>query len=110
MDTPLFEEGGAKHCRKVSYVLWPFAIIISMTLIICGIAAYIDFSRAKAHNQNDKTLLSINAESEIRETTVELALDVVNSEKIEQINTKASDESEIVMEQDITYIHSNESI
>lgn len=91
-------------------MLWPFAIIISMTLIICGIAAYVDFSRANVHNQTDKTLQTIHTESEKHETTVDLTLDVVNSEDAEQNSTKDAKESEIVMEQDITYIHTNESI
>jgi len=81
-----------------------------LTLIICGIAAYIEFHRVKAHNQTDITSLSIHADSEKYETTVELTLDTISSEVVKQNNIKDADEIEIVMEQDITFIHTNESI
>jgi len=91
-------------------LLWHFIILVSLSLIICAIVAYIDSRRAKAHNQTDKTLWPIHADLDIYETTVELTLDVTNSENVEQNNTKDANESEIVMEQDITFIHTDESI
>ena len=90
-------------------MLWHFVIIIFLTITICGIAAYIEFHRAKAHNQTDITFRSILADSEKYETTVELTLDTIGSE-VMQSNIKDANEIEIVMEQDITFIHTNESI
>jgi len=79
-------------------------------MIICGIAAYIEFHRAKVHNQTNITLRSILADSEKYETTVELTLDTIGSELVKHDNINDANENEIVMEQDITFIHTNESI